>query len=349
MKYTKSQINSAGKALANKQSSAEKIDEALTILNQFRASHKYPLLIFNKRLKRISEEIDKNALTVQRLKRLTSIVNKLNRSYYGNKPSMKLSRMQDIAGCRTVVRDIELAKKLCKIGFVKSNIKHEKVNEKDYITYPKKDGYRSIHLIYKYKSDKGKDLFNGLLVEVQIRTKLQHLWATAVEIVDFFTNQSLKLNQGKEDWKDFFRLVSSAFALMEKSPLVPNTPLNKMKLYSLIKKKEKELQVIKIMKKWKEAIRRFRLAVKERPNLKFFLLELDLNSESLKVSGYQKKDEDKAIEKYSKLEKKNKGKVEYDIVLVGANTTKDLEKAYPNYFIDADDFLEKLKVIIDKV
>ena len=32
----------------------------------------------------------------------------------------------------------------------------EKVNEKDYISNPKKDGYRSIHVIYKYNSDKGK-------------------------------------------------------------------------------------------------------------------------------------------------------------------------------------------------
>ena len=73
--------------------------------------------------------------------------------------------------------------------------------------FPKKDGYRSLHIIYEYKSDKCKTDYNGLRVEVQIRSRLQHLWATAVETVDFFTRQAIKFNEGIPDWADFFRLV----------------------------------------------------------------------------------------------------------------------------------------------
>ncbi|TON38231.1 (p)ppGpp synthetase, partial [Vibrio parahaemolyticus] len=44
---------------------------------------------------------------------------------------------------------------------------------------------------------------------------IQHSWATAVEIVDLFTNQSLKSNDGKKEWLEFFKLVSNEFSKIE--------------------------------------------------------------------------------------------------------------------------------------
>jgi len=348
--YSKSKVDWAGDILINKTSSSDKREKALEILDNWRAIHRYPMHIFKQRLKRVSKKIDKNAPSVQRLKRLPSILKKLQRKYYGNKPTMKLSQMQDIAGCRIVLSNVELAKKLYKEEYIKGDLKHEKVNEKDYITYPKKDGYRSIHLIYRYKSDKeGKKDYSGLLIEVQIRSKLQHIWATAIEIADFFTGQAIKSNEGQKEWMDFFRLVSSAFALMENTALVPNTPTNKQELYCQIKEKEKELQVIKVMKGWEQAIRVFKQASKEKPNLQFFLLELDLVQERLVIKEYTKNQEEKAISDYANAEKRNQGKKEYDVVLVGADTTKDLKKAYPNYFVDTKEFLINLQKILNKV
>ncbi len=83
----------------------------------------------------------------------------------------------------------------------------------DYIRNPKEDGYKSIHLIGKFKNSEGE----LRSIELQIRTKVQHSWATAVEIVDLFTNQSLKSNSGKTIWKDFFKHTSDQFALLENS------------------------------------------------------------------------------------------------------------------------------------
>src|SRR3990167_7597592 len=217
--YSKSKVNWAGDTLINSKSSEENIDKSLEILDNWRAIHRYPMHIFKKRLKRVSEKISSEALVVQRLKRLPSILKKLQRKYYGNEPTMKLSQMQDIAGCRAVISSVELARKLYREGYIKGDLKHKKVNEKDYISSPKEDGYRSIHLMYRYKSDKeGKKEYNGLLIEVQIRSKLQHLWATAIETVDFFTRQAIKSNEGQKEWMDFFKLVSSAFAKMENCP-----------------------------------------------------------------------------------------------------------------------------------
>src|SRR3989338_8220358 len=168
---------------------------------------------------------------------------------------MRLSQMQDIGGCRAVLQNVDQVRELCQKYYIKGDLKHKKVGEKDYITTPKKDGYRSIHLIYKYSSDKGKKEYNGLLVEIQLRSKLQHLWATAIETVDFFTRQAIKSNEGQEEWMDFFRLVSAAFAKIENCPPVPNTITDEKELHYQIKKKEAELNVIKIMSGWTRAMK----------------------------------------------------------------------------------------------
>jgi putative GTP pyrophosphokinase len=133
---------------------------------------------------------------------------------------------------------------------------------------------------------------------------------------------------------------------MEKTPLVPNTPTNLKELYFKIKEKEKELQVIKIMKGWASAVRVFRKVAKEKPNLKFFLLELDVLQEKLNLTGYSKEDEEKAISDYSRAERINQNNRSYDVVLVGADKTSDLEKAYPNYFVDTREFLGHLGKIL---
>ncbi len=220
---------------------------------------------------------------------------------------------------------------------------------KNYIDAPKRDGYRSIHLIYRYNSDKErKKPYNDLLVEVQIRSKLQHLWATAIETVDFFTRQAIKSSEGQKEWMDFFRLVSSAFARMEGCNIVPDTPIDEKELCLEIKKREKELNVIKVMRGWAKAVKIFEQTARQKPNLKFFLLELDILGEKLNISGYTKREEEQAIKDYAESEKRNNGKKEYDVVLVGAENSTELKKAYPNYFVDTQEFLKYLQEVISK-
>lgn len=83
-KYTKSQINKAGKIIASDNSSMEDRQESLKILNNWRASHAYPLHVIASNLRRKN----KSAIVVQRLKRLESITGKIERF-----PNMKLYRM----------------------------------------------------------------------------------------------------------------------------------------------------------------------------------------------------------------------------------------------------------------
>ena len=346
-KFSKSKTDNAGDILRNNNSSENDKNVALEILSNWRAAHNYPMHIFKKRLKWVSEKIDKKALSAQRLKRVPSIIKKLNRKYGGNKATMKLTQMQDIAGCRAVMSNVKLAKALYKDYYLRGDLKHKRVNEKDYISHPKEDGYRSIHIIYKYNSDKGKKIYNDLLVEVQIRSKLQHIWATAVETVGFFIGQAIKSNEGEKEWNEFFKLMSSAFAKLENCPIIPNTPNDERKLYLSIKKKEKELKVRTKLENWTKSIKFFD-DLKNKKNLHFFLLELDTIQEKLTISAYSKRQEEKAIKDYALAEKKIYGRKEYDVVLVGADTTADLKKAYPNYFLDTKEFLIHLNKILNK-
>lgn len=51
---------------------------------------------------------------------------------------------------------------------------YETVQTKDYIAYPKPNGYRSLHLILRVKAGIG----SGMLIEVQLRTIAMDFWST---------------------------------------------------------------------------------------------------------------------------------------------------------------------------
>lgn len=109
-------------------------------------------------------------------------------------------------------------------GYKSSKFEHKFRSEKDYIQHPKPDGYRCYHLVYEYQGFGFTAAYSGLRVEVQVRTQMQHAWATAVEAVGIFTKQALKSNQGNEDWLRFFALMGTAIAAIEGTPSVPGTP-----------------------------------------------------------------------------------------------------------------------------
>ena len=112
--YTRGRIDRAGDILISDVSTEAEKEEALEILDNWRAIHSYPMHVFKQRLKNKSKLVDSNSLTAQRLKRVPSIINKLKRKYNGHPATMKLSQMQDIGGCRAVLSNVDLARKLHK-------------------------------------------------------------------------------------------------------------------------------------------------------------------------------------------------------------------------------------------
>lgn len=119
--------------------------------------------------------VDSTPLIAQRIKRLSSVELKLERFR-----TMKLPQMQDIRGCRVIVSSVAQVRALA-VNFQKSRTRNKFDHTDDYIDRPQRTGYRGIHLIYRFSSAKTLRLCNGLKIEIQLRSPLQHAWATAVE------------------------------------------------------------------------------------------------------------------------------------------------------------------------
>lgn len=203
--FSKVQVNRAGELLvrgkpADYEDPDKFIDayyDALDVVNNWRSSHSFPLNTFTVGLKRRARNIDAHCIIAQRIKRMSSIELKLRRF-----PTMTLAQMQDLGGCRAVLSSVSGVSRLVK-EYRLSDIKHPLQTGDDYIGHPKVSGYRGIHLIYRYNSDR-KKTYNSLKIEMQLRTHLQHAWATAVETVGTLQRQALKSSQGDADWLRFF-------------------------------------------------------------------------------------------------------------------------------------------------
>lgn len=335
--YSKSQIDDAGDALISAASTEHDIDRALLVINNWRACHSFPLNTFKIGLLGKTARVDAKGLVAQRIKRLSSIKLKLERF-----PGMKLSRMQDIAGCRSIVSSVHHVDELVADYKKKKGIKHELHREDDYIRNPKDSGYRGVHLVYRYFSDR-QDTYNGLSVEVQLRSQLQHTWATAVETVGTFVQQALKSSQGEEAWLRFFALMGSAIAIREKTPLVPGTPTGTTELTKQLRQTVKELDVESRLTAYGTA-----LQITEDPGrrkARYFVVDLDYAAKELKIRGYSQAQLQRATEDYARTERKISS-VNSDAVLVSVDSINALRRAYPNYYLDTHSFIRLVREVI---
>ena len=340
--HNRRRVDAAGEILVRPPmlSSHEDFETSLVIMNNWRSAHSYPLQCLKMGLLEKAKGIDGTAVIAQRLKRLSSISLKLNLHSH-----MKLSQMQDIGGCRSVMRDVQKVHELAR-KYETSKAKNPKrgaefVKKYDYIRNPKTDGYRSVHLVYKYLSNSEKhNMYNGLRIEIQLRSRLQHAWATAVETASTFTGQALKSNIGEETWKRFFALMGSAIALREKQPLVPGTPHNKGDLAKEIKVLVDELKIEAVLRGWGFAVKLLKDKLRD---AYAYLLILDIKANTISVQGFQRRELPNASERYLLVEKETAGKPEVQAVLVSVSSMAALQRAYPNYFLDSTAFLEAVR------
>ncbi|EDZ90390.1 RelA/SpoT domain-containing protein [Francisella tularensis] len=328
LSLSRNQVKKAGKILKDTNSSLEDRDKAFDILSEWRARHIIPLNLAYKMMKNHVLKHDKKAIFGQRLKRAISIINKLNRFKSG------LGEMQDIAGCRAIVSNY---KSLLAIDESLSKTKNiSNTQGKNYILNPKDDGYRGIHKIYKYIGE--KPYCKGLSVEIQLRTKLQHSWATTVEIVDIIENEKLKNGQGSEDWQRFFYLVSNEFAKLDK---LPNTDAN---FYiDEIRKLEKKLGAIDKLKAYKAVSSNLLETISSK---KFILLWLKKKERTIQIFNFDSYESAKQM--YVAMEKEYTNNNDFDVLLVNVESMNELKKAYPNYFADSSEFVSKLEKILRK-
>lgn len=332
--YSRSEVNKAGAAYIDPDSSPEERELARAVIDNWRSSHSYPLNTLQVNLRGVAGRFDSNATVAQRIKRLPSIRHKLERF-----PGMDLARMHDIGGARAVMSSVTGVEKVVDYYEAHSSMKHKLLRKDGYIDSPKSSGYRGVHLVYAYNSDK-QETYNGLRIELQVRSRLQHAWATAVETVGTFTQQALKSSLGEEGWLRFFALVSSAMALRERAPLVPDTPTDESELIEELRVYARELNVVERLTAYGEALRHVERTVESTKGTTF-LLELDIAEQRLVVRSYNNKTV--AVAEYSAVEQALEGDPSKDVVLVSVESLATLRRAYPNYFLDTTAFVASVE------
>lgn len=333
LNFSKKAIRRAGDYLITEELDLETFIEAFKVLNNWRSSHEYPLQSMLGYFRKKAFEVDSAAVVARRLKRTPSILAKLIRE-----KGMKLDRMEDVGGCRIVVSNQKQVYEV-RDTIVEGRTRNTLRRQRDYIKKPKPSGYRGIHLIYRYNGQKKQ--YSSHSVELQIRSKIQHSWATAVEVVGTFTRQGLKASQGNDEWLNFFKLASVAFEDLENRAMAKN--VHSKERLELLQYIERLDVLVKL--------RAFTVYTQHLSNDKkikddYFLLTLKIDESNISIERFSKQSVDIANNKYAELEKEYRDNKERDVVLVAAESIYGLRKAYPNYFADTREFSKNLERLI---
>ncbi|HEY0078255.1 MAG TPA: hypothetical protein VGB73_06385 [Pyrinomonadaceae bacterium] len=166
-------------------------DDDLRLLDMYRRSFSeaYEIVV-----RAIRQELSLEP-TGRPAKSTTSISDKLRRE------SIRLTQIQDIAGCRLIVADIanqELVVQSLKNLF-------EDVTVIDRREQPS-HGYRAVHVVVRSR---------GKSIEIQVRTQLQHLWAELSEKLSDVIDPAIKYGGGGETVREILVDTSSTVASEE--------------------------------------------------------------------------------------------------------------------------------------
>lgn len=348
LRFSKNQIKKAAKDIRKAISGAER-KLAIEKIQNFREFHLYPLMLMKNHLARTSKKVNKSIIVARRLKRLPTIIDKLERDSLdgGTQNSIELTRMQDIAGCRAIVNN---SKELFSLRqrLVESRSVHKIIRENNYLI-PKSSGYGGIHLIYScYESQKAEHIWKKTKVEVQLRTKLQHAWATSLEIIDTLEHTDLKTSHtGSFAWRRYFYLMGKLVSHEEGFHKLSDPELFEIRcelfgspgiFYPKIEGLEVYLGVASKLRKYALAINFStdkKALERTKNNSGLFLITMTINKKKAKKSidvdttFFKASESDEAIEKYNKAEM---DATIYLTVLLSVTDAKTLKQAYPNYF-----------------
>ena len=128
-------------------------------------------------------------------KSTVSIVEKLRRE------SIRLSQMQDIAGCRVVVANVVEQERV--VASLRSAFPAASIIDRR--TKPSYD-YRAVHVIVR---------ISGKMVEIQVRSALQHLWAEFSEKLSDVVDATIKYGGGADVVRKALTALSERIAVLE--------------------------------------------------------------------------------------------------------------------------------------
>ncbi len=118
---------------------------------------------------------------------------------------MKLSQMQDIAGCRIVCRDVA-EQETAIMGLQKIFSKTKLVDRRTTPSF----GYRAAHVIVS---------IDGKPIEVQVRSNWQHRWAAFSESLSDTEDPAIKYGGGPKEIRDMLSTLSAKVSSLEEKEL----------------------------------------------------------------------------------------------------------------------------------
>lgn len=334
LNVSKKEVGRAGERLASCANSGEPfVENDVNILHSWRMIHLYPLTKLNEFLSREANIVNSKCLISSRIKRLPSIVSKLQRFQ-----EMKLHKMQDLGGCRVILNDLNevyvTANRLKNLKF-----KHQLIRSDDYMKVVKDSGYRSLHLVYSFQNEKYPTL-NGLRVEMQLRTTIQHSWATAVEMVGLFRKESLKSSFGDPEWLRFFELVSELFYRIESGNISGSYNIISDELRLLTEK----LDVFSILEVYNNIA--IHIDKSESYISGFCVILVDMDSRKITLRRFPPHAHKAASNDYIEKEKHCEINKSCQVAMVSVEDVNNLKIAYPAFFLDTKTFLNNLRRFI---
>ena len=323
--YSRSRVGVAGKNIAKgKASSAD-----FRVLENWRNSHAYIMNTFRTTLHGKAKVVKGPVTIAQRLKRKTTIIDKLETGR-----AKDLLTMHDLAGCRVIFRDIKDLTKY-RDSLHKSRFNHKRVNDTkyDYIQNPKTSGYRGVHDVFSYYVNTVTgSAYNKLLIEIQYRTRYQHAWATAVEVSDLINKTRIKFDQNvKPDNERFFQLAAEYIARTYEKMRGPLPNLSDDDLASEMKQLEGRLRLYKALDKVQK--QKTKLPISRN-------IVLHFGVDGLKARGFRSVAG--ALEYRAQLEEQYS---EDDVVYVRGDKSQEISIAFNNYFQDCRNFVKYIKPI----
>ena len=341
--YSRTRVNAAGDELIAPSSSLDELRNARSVVNNWRAAHSLPLDCIRTELQQRVAGFGEEAVVAARLKRLPSIEAKLRRFR-----SMRLGRMQDVGGCRVVLPSV--ADVLGIAGRYGSEPSpHAVIHSDDYIAEPRASGYRGVHLVSRFRpGGEEQAVYEGMRIEIQLRSRLQHVWATAVETVGTFSGQALKSSAGDEQWLRLFALMGSEMAFAEDRPLVPGTPKTRQALREELSEVAHDVDAVARLERYRETLRVLEGHVRNGKAEYFHIIVDSMPNDVARVrwNEYPEHEREEAILAFEEVEAAIEHFPGADTVLVRVASIDTLRDAYPSYFADTRVFVDRLKCAI---
>ncbi len=176
------------------------LDRALVIVEDFCNRHTIALASAVADLETTLALVGLSWEGTSRIKKTETIIDKLSR----RQTWLTVSKMQDIAGCRaTLPTQEDVSRVMDQLLALYAQRTDTPTRVRDYVTKPQASGYRAIHLYTNY---------DGLRVEVQLRTTLQSRWAHYTEFLTDMTGVDYKSGFGEPRVHEMLVELSHSYA-----------------------------------------------------------------------------------------------------------------------------------------